>query len=49
VLVIWTVRNDVIFFHVYPLVDYCYDVFRKGFAQVMLRAKQNFEHLLVNG
>ena len=43
---IWTVRNDTIFRQVQPSITYCKTIFKREFAQVILRAKSSLAPLL---
>jgi hypothetical protein len=42
---IWTVMNDAIFRQIPPSVQRCKAIFRKEFAQVILRAKSSSSYL----
>lgn len=42
---IWAVRNDAIFKQIPPSIQRCKSIFRKEFAQIILRAKSSSTHL----
>jgi hypothetical protein len=44
---IWTVRNDAIFRQVQPSIPHCKAIFKREFAQVILRAKSSLAPLLI--
>lgn len=43
---IWMVRNDAIFRNIQSSIDGCRDHFKKEFALVLLRAKENTKDLM---
>jgi len=43
---IWSVRTDIIFRDIQPSVERCRAIFRKEFAQVILRAKAAYQPLV---